>query len=98
MTFSSLWFEGRNSRRQLPQECIMDCAAPGRAADESVARWVERLQFDGPAWLFRDYLRRFGAWNERELQDHHANRERVLWTCACDCRENPGECDYLYLG
>lgn len=97
MTYQNLWFSGRNSRRQLPQECICDCSGSGdRSAD--VAHWVKRLEFDGPAWLFREYLRNVGAWDRAELCDHNKNRERVLYIWACNCRENPGECDYLYLG
>lgn len=95
--FKNEWFEGRDSRRQLPQECICDCSGQGdRAAD--VKAWVDRLNFDGPAWLFRDYLKGFGAWDRAELCDHNENRERVLWTWACNCAENPGDYDYLYLG
>ena len=97
MTYRNIWFEGRHSRRQLPQECICDCSGSGDRSRD-VAGWVKRLEFDGPAWLFRDYLRRTGAWNERDLADHRANCERVLWLWACNCRENPGVYDYLYLG
>jgi len=98
MTYENQWFHGRHSIRQLPQECVCDCAAPGRPADEYVARWVDRLQFDGPAWLFRQYLSGFGAWSAAELCDHNENRKRVLWIWACSVRETPGERDYLYLG
>lgn len=97
MTYRNLWFEGRTSRRQLPQECVCDCSGNGDRSRD-VARWVERLQFDGPAWMFRDYLRSTGAYTERDLADHEQNRQRVLWIWACNVRENPGICDYLYLG
>jgi len=95
--FKNHWFEGRDSRRQLPAECIADCSGQGRA-DENVAYWLERLEFDGPAWLFREYLSGFGAWESAELCNHEDNRARVLWLWACDCAENPGAYNYLHLG
>lgn len=85
------------SNRQLPAECIADCSGPG-PADEAVSFWVDRLGFDGPAWMFRRHLEQYGAWDSSQLADHNANRERVLWIWACDCSENPGDYDYLYLG
>lgn len=98
----ALWFSvkhcgGRESLRQLPPEAISDCSGPG-PADEAVAYWVQRLEFDGPPWLFREHLRSYGAWDAADLADHNANRERVLWIWACDCREEPGAYDFLYLG
>lgn len=97
MTFHNEWFHGRESMRQLPLECICDCSGSGDR-DEDVGRWVDRLNFDGPAWLFREYLKGFGAWSTAELCDHNENRKRVLWIWACNCREYPGDYDYLYLG
>lgn len=97
MTYKNEWFEGRNSLRQLPLECICDCSGSGDR-DEDVTAWVKRLNFDGPAWLFRDYLKGYGAWDSHDLCDHNENRKRVLWIWACNCRECPGEYDYLYLG
>jgi hypothetical protein len=91
------WFEGRHARRQLPLECICDCSGSGDRS-HSVAYWVDRLEFDGPPWLFREYLREFGAWDRSDLCDHTENRRRVLWTWACASAENPGAHDYLYLG
>ena len=85
------------SNRQLPAECVADCSGPG-PADDAVSFWVDRLGFDGPAWLFRSHLSEYGAWDAADLADHNANRERVLWLWACDCAESPGERDYLWLG
>lgn len=97
MTFRNDWFDGRDSRRQLPAECICDCSGPG-PADDAVAFWLNRLNFDGPAWLFREYLAGFGCWDAAELCDHQANRARVLWIWAGNCAEEPGAHDFLYLG
>lgn len=95
------WFSldhcrGLESLRQLPAEAIADCGGPGRA-DEPVAYWVDRLGFDGPAWLFRAHLKEYGAWSAADLADHQENRQRVLWLWACNCYESPGEYDYLWL-
>ena len=77
-----IWFDGRESTRQLPAECIADCSGSGDQTN-NVEAWVERLDFDGPVEL---------------LKDHYENKLRVLWLWACDCDENPGSYDYLYLG
>ena len=96
-----IWFDinhlnGRESTRQLPPECIADCSGPGDRSG-NVKRWVERLNFDGPVELFKEYLDGFGAWDDEELKNHEENKQRVLWTWACNCDENPGDYDYLYL-
>lgn len=96
MTYQNLWFTGRDSRRQLPAECIADCTGSG-PADQAVEFWLERLEFDGPAWLIREHLSGYGAWDATELCDHQANLARVLWIWAGDCAENPGMCDFLHL-
>ena len=96
MTYRNQWFHGRESLRQLPPECVCDCSGSGDR-DADVSAWVDRLEFDGPAWLFREYLRGFGAWDASALCDHDENRKRVLWTWACNCAEEPGAYDYLYL-
>jgi hypothetical protein len=94
--FKNTWFQGRSSLRQLPLECVCDCSGAGDR-DADVSAWADRLEFDGPAWLFREYLRGFGAWDARDLADHNENRKRVLWIWACNAREYPGAYDYLYL-
>lgn len=95
--YENHWFSGRDSRRQLPLECIADCSGSGDRSRD-VRAWVDRLEFDGPAWLFREYLRECGAWDRSELCDHTRNRERVLHLWACNCAQEPGSFDYLYLG
>jgi hypothetical protein len=84
--FCNLWFRDRWGQCELPPACIRDCSAPG-PADAAVEHWVERLQFDGPAWLIRRHLRGYGAWTTADLCDHQANRRRLLWIWACNCRE-----------
>lgn len=96
MAYRNLWFNDRESVRQLPLECICDCSGAGDC-DDAVGAWVDRLEFDGPSWLFRQYLKGFGAWDSADLCDHNENRKRVLWIWACNARENPEVYDYLYL-
>ena len=96
MTYQNLWFTGNTSRRQLPAECIADCSGPG-PADKAVESWLARLDFDGPAWLIREHLKSYGAWEPAELADHNQNLARLLWIWANDCYESPGDYDYLYL-
>ena len=97
MTYKNLWFDGRNARRQLPLECICDCSGAGDRGDD-VSAWVDRLEFDGPAWLFRDYLKGFGCWDAADLCDHDENKKRVLWIWACNAWEDPEAYAFLYLG
>ena len=96
------WFKGRESTRQLPPECIADCSGSGDAT-ANVHYWVDRLEFDGPKDLFKEYLKGFGAWDAEQLKDHDENKMRVLWTWACNCSEeriskSGNAYDYLYLG
>lgn len=84
--FCNLWFIDRTGQCTLPPACIRDCSASG-PVDEAVEFWVQRLQFDGPAWLIRRHLRGYGCWSTAELCDHQANRRRLLWIWACDSRE-----------
>ena len=94
--YKNLWFTGRDSRRQLPAECIADCSGP--SADQAVEFWLKRLEFDGPAWLIREYLEDFDVWDSTELCNHQANLGRVLWIWAGNCAEGHANCDYLHLG
>ena len=77
-------------------ECIADCSGSGDVT-ENVKFWMNRLEFDGPKNLFKEYLKGFGAWDDDQLEDHDENKMRVLWTWACSCSEDPGSYDYLYM-
>jgi hypothetical protein len=93
--YQNQWFHDRESIQDLPKECWGECSRPG-PADESVSYWCDRLNFEGPAWLIREHLKGYGAWDAGELCDHRANLQRLLWVWACDCRE-AGQCEPLYL-
>ena len=96
MKYLNYWFDGRESRRQLPAECVADCSGRGRR-DEDVDAWVRRLKFDGPAWLIREHLKGYGAWDSSQLCDHQQNLRRLLWIWACDSWEDCEAFSFLYL-
>jgi len=96
MAFKNDWFEDRQMVQDLPQECIDDMKGPG-AKDDAVAYWVEELDFDGPAWLIREHLKGYGAWDKAQLCNHQDNLQRLLWIHASDLAENPGDDLPLYL-
>ena len=91
-----IWFDGRESTRPLPPECIAECSASGDQTD-TVRGWVEELNFDGPVDQFKEYLDGFGCWDDEKLNDHYENRCRVLWMWAGYCLDDPDGYDYLLL-
>jgi hypothetical protein len=95
--FKNDWFEGRQSIRDLPPECIADFRPRFRGEDGAVEYWVAKLSLDGPAWLIREHLSGYGAWDAGQLCDHQANLRRLLWTWASDCAERGPEAYPLYL-
>jgi hypothetical protein len=95
--FKNNWFQNRQAIKTLPLECINDCSGRG-CVDDMVEYWVRKLNFDGPSWLFREYLKEYGAWTEAQLCNHLENRRRVLWLWAVACNEDRYIYEYLYLG
>ena len=91
-----IWFKDRESTRKLPPECITECSGSGDQYG-NVKWWVEKLNFDGPVELFKEYLDGHGCWDDEQLKDHYENRTRVLWLWACYCSEDPDSYDYFYL-
>jgi hypothetical protein len=97
MTYINAWFNGRVAIKELPEDCISDCSQPGMDASDAVTYWVKRLQFDGPAWLIREHLKGYGAWESSELCNHKSNLRKLLWIWANDCKEDPDNGQLLYL-
>jgi hypothetical protein len=89
--FQNDWFQDRQALKNPPAEAVRDCSAPGQPADSAVAYWVDRVNFDGPAWLIRDYLSGHGAWDAAELCNHKENLERLFWCWCCDIAEEIGD-------
>ena len=89
------WFEDRWAIQSPPQQAVIDCSRPGQPADEAVASWVKKRNFDGPSCFIREYLSGFGAWDAYQLCNHQDNLERLFWVWCCNLKEDP---DYiLYL-
>ena len=84
--FRNLWFMNAWAQCELPPACIRECSSSGHV-DYAVEFWLNRLDFDGPPWLMRRHLRGYGAWSAADLCDHQANRRRLLWIWACNCRD-----------
>ncbi len=91
-----IWFNERESTRELPSECVAECSGSGDQYD-TVKFWVEKLNFDGSVDQFKEYLDGYGCWDNEQLKDHYMNRVRVLWIWACKCAEDPKNYDYFYL-
>ena len=84
--FKNDWFDGRDLIKSPPLQAVIDCSGSGRK-DEPVAFWVEKLNFDGPAWFIREHLRGFGCWDKQQLCDHNENRQRLFWSLCNDIAE-----------
>ena len=93
--FINQWFNDRQMIQDLPEECIDDMRGSGRK-DDAVDYWIEELEFDGPAWLIREHLSGYGAWDKKELCNHKQNLRRLLWIHGADMAEDP-DCGPLYL-
>ncbi|MFZ9326512.1 MAG: hypothetical protein ACO24H_03495 [Polynucleobacter sp.] len=85
--FKNDWFEGRQLVKSPPIDAVIDCSRPGQDASVPVAFWVQKLNFDGPAWFIREHLWGFGCWDKKQLCDHNENRERLFWSLCCDIAE-----------
>lgn len=81
------WFNGRQSVRLLPLDCIRDLTVPGQDVTSAASHWVDRLSFNAPPWLVREHLKGYGAWDAPELANHPANLGRLIWLWAGDCKE-----------
>jgi hypothetical protein len=47
-----------------------------------------RRQLDKIGWLpIRNELADYGAWDAHELQNDHANRQRIVWIAGCNITE-----------
>lgn len=91
--FKNEWFEDRQAVKAPPLQAVLDCSGPG-PADDAVAHWVSKLNFDGPAWLIREHLQGYGAWDTSQLCDHPENVRRLFWVWCCDIAEELDLDDY----
>lgn len=51
--------------------------------DRKIARQLDKIAPEKIAAELKEY----GAWDETELADHQANRERIIWIAASDISE-----------
>jgi hypothetical protein len=78
---------------RLTQDDIASVPQSGPADDAIAAlrrdpRIESQLQAANMADV-RLHLRGYGAWDEAELADDEASRDRWLWLAICDVREEP---------
>lgn len=66
-------------------QCDSDVAALSRVPE--IAAQLDSFTPDE----IREALKEYGAWTDEELQDDEQNRQRALWSAACDIRENNRE-------
>lgn len=62
-----------------------DCSADVEVLVE-VPAIASQLDAIGPKAI-RNELREYGAWNDDDLADDAANRERIVWIAGCNIRE-----------
>lgn len=94
MPYLNEWFNDRMAIAEPPADCVADCSSQG-SVDEAVEYWVEELAFEGPAWLIREHLSGYEAWDDRQLCDHQENLRRLLWLWCCSIRESGDSLLYL---
>jgi hypothetical protein len=89
-----MWFTTSSGRIELQlTKAEADSAAHQGQCDADVKylsrvpRIARQLAKIDPA-LLRAELREYGAWDAAELADHDQNLQRILWSAACDIREN----------
>jgi hypothetical protein len=73
---------------KLTKACIADCTQSGDI-DEIIDGWAYtmRNQFDKlDPDAIRSELRGTGAWDAEDLADDYANRRRLLFVAAGECR------------
>jgi hypothetical protein len=78
-----------NFHGKIPKEAVRDCSGPG-PADEAVAHWRKKLNFEVPRQKAIQYLKEYGAWTLEELNglDDTDLAEKVLWLACGDIKEN----------
>lgn len=67
---------------------LLDCAAPGQAADDSVAYVLETFTVTGDVLDCAAYLKGYGAWTAEELADHDENLSRLVWLTGGALRDS----------
>lgn len=77
---------------ELPEDVVRLCHHMGDC-DEDITRCMElpevkaELAEIDPVQLARE-LSEYGAWTDKELEDHNENLRRILWIAAGDIQDN----------
>lgn len=84
-----------NQETKLPKRVIDD--APMQGPFDDYAEYLLGI-YDVQVSLADsiEFLRRYGAWEDSELQDLETNKARILWLACLDCKER--ETRYFYMG
>jgi hypothetical protein len=69
----------------LPRQGAADDAIASLRCDPRIESQLQAADMNA----VRAHLRGYGAWDETELADDEASRDRWLWLAVCDCQENP---------
>lgn len=69
----------------LPAECAEQLTALGGSGDQTDAVAMFRTMWGvwGDVETCREYLDGYGAWEVKELADHDANLNRLVWLTGC---------------
>ena len=84
-----------HAETELPQDLIDD--APSQGPFDDYAEWiVSKYDVEVSLEDSIQYLKSFGAWDIKELQDLETNIQRILWISILDCKEN--NTNYFNMG
>lgn len=84
-----------NEETKLSNEVINSIPISG-PADSAVQDLREEYDIKVNNFELVSFLKKFGCWDNNELNDHNENIDRLLWIACLDCREN--ETTHFYFG
>ena len=76
----------------IPVSEVVACSAPGQDATEAVDAALRNQYLASQVANFdpeklKDELRGYGAWDEKELEDHEENIRRLIWVASSQLRD-----------
>lgn len=84
-----------NKETKLPK-VVIEAIPQSGAADDAVRDLRREYNFECSLQDSIEFLKRYGAWNNEELQDLDDNIDRIIWLACLDCREN--NTTWFYMG
>lgn len=82
-----LWQDENGITLNIPARVVDAVAQSGDNLPAVLAHW-EIMQDDLDPDSVKECLEGYGAWSADELQNHHANLERLLWVACWDIAEH----------